>query len=135
MYLTATGRTAFEILEDINTNLKTLKTGFAARLSVAPVALTDAATTTLDTSVSDFFTWTMGGSRTLALTNLVPGQTFRIQIKQDATGSRIVTWPAAFTWAGGTPGVLSTAANAVDELVATTFDGTTVRVILSKAYA
>ena len=46
-------------------------------------------------------------------------------LKQDATGSRTVTWPASVKWSGGAPS-LSTAANAVDRLVFVTYDcGTT----------
>ena len=39
---------------------------------------------------------------------------FEMQIVQDATGSRLVTWPASVHWAGGTAPVLSTGANKRD---------------------
>jgi hypothetical protein len=72
--------------------------------------------------------------------NSLPGtgkaQTIRIRITQDATGSRVATWPSSFKWPGGTVGVLSTAANAVDVLVLITFDqGTTWDAELKKAHA
>jgi hypothetical protein len=72
--------------------------------------------------------------------NSLPGtgkaQTIRIYITQDATGSRVATFPASFKWAGGTVGVLSTAANAKDLLELRTFDqGTTWQATLTKAYA
>lgn len=47
------------------------------------------------------------------------GQTINWFITQDATGGRTMTWPSSFKWPGGSPGVLSTAANAVDLVVAT----------------
>ncbi len=37
-----------------------------------------------------------------------------LRLKQDATGSRTITWPASVDWAGGAAPTLSTAANAVD---------------------
>lgn len=42
---------------------------------------------------------------------------------QDATGSRLVTWPAGVLWAGGTVPTLSTAAGAIDVLTLFTPDG------------
>lgn len=48
---------------------------------------------------------------------------FSLIVKQDATGSRTVTWPAAVKWPGGTAPTLSTAANAVD-IISFLYDGT-----------
>jgi hypothetical protein len=45
--------------------------------------------------------------------NLYP---YRLQLIQDATGSRTVTWPSYFKFAGGTKPVLSTGAGDLDEL-------------------
>jgi hypothetical protein len=51
---------------------------------------------------------------------------FTLILKQDATGSRTVTWPASMKWADGTAPTLSTDANAVDILTFITTDaGTT----------
>lgn len=107
---------------------------YSGGVSVAPTVLTDSATVTLDAALSNYFTLTMGGSRTLALSNMVAGQTYTVQIRQDATGGRVLAWPAGFTWPSATPGVLSTAANAVDVLTIVTFDGTTFRAVLSKGF-
>jgi hypothetical protein len=49
--------------------------------------------------------------------------TVTLFMKQDATGSRTVTWPASILWAGGTDLVLSTAANAMDVVSFMTKDG------------
>ena len=48
-----------------------------------------------------------------------------LELQQDATGSRTVTWPASVKFAGGTPPTLSTAANALDVFVLYTRDGGT----------
>ena len=72
------------------------------------------------------FTVDKDGNVTVAPTLSSPndGQTINWRLKQDATGSRTMTWPAAFDWPGGTVPALSTAANAVDLLVATYFADT-----------
>jgi hypothetical protein len=78
---------------------------------------------TLDASLSNVFTTTLTASITVAptITNPKDGQTINWFLTQDSTGSRLITgyWPASFKWPGGSAGVLSTAANAVDLLVAT----------------
>lgn len=81
---------------------------------------------TLNCDASNVFTTTLTGNVTVAPTLSSPndGQTINWRLKQDATGSRTMTWPAAFDWPGGTVPALSTAANAVDLLVATYFADT-----------
>lgn len=79
-------------------------------------ALTDAATIAVDAAVGDVFTVTLAGNRTMgAPTNPVDGRTALFRIRQDATGSRTLSWNAAFAFATNLPvPVLSTAANKVD---------------------
>ena len=51
----------------------------------------------------------------------------RIRVKQDATGSRLITnWPSGITWARGTAPVLTTTANAVDYVDLWTADAGTI---------
>lgn len=84
---------------------------------VQMVTLTDGATISTDASLSDNFTVTLGGNRTLANpTNLIAGQTLIYTIKQDATGNRTLTYGALFKRPTGQTLTLSTAANAVDVL-------------------
>lgn len=86
------------------------------------IAVTFSATAmTVDCSRSNVFTTTFTANVTTAptISNPQDGQTINWFITQDATGSRTMTWPTSFKWAGGTAGVLSTAANSVDLLVAT----------------
>jgi hypothetical protein len=86
-------------------------------------ALTYAASLTIDCSKSNVFAMTFGAGNvtTLTVSNPVDGQTINVFLTQDGTGSRTVTWPASFRFPGGAAasGVLSTAANSVDLLVAT----------------
>lgn len=56
--------------------------------------LTDGATVTIDHSLSTKFGLAIGGNRTLAFSNLTEGKPLLLDILQDATGSRTVTWPA-----------------------------------------
>lgn len=67
---------------------------------------------------------TLTADCTVSFSN-VPSGGFGItlELKQDATGSRTVTWPGTVTWAGGTPPTLSTAASAVDVVTLYTPDG------------
>lgn len=71
---------------------------------------------------------TLQASTTFILSNLVPGVTYYVQLIQDGTGSRIVTWPVApmdVKFPGGGAPTLSTAANAID-MVRLWSDGTTI---------
>jgi hypothetical protein len=76
---------------------------------------------TVDCSRGNVFATTFTANVTVApsISNPQDGQTINWFITQDATGSRTMTWPASFKWPGATAGVLSTAANSVDLLVAT----------------
>ena len=88
-----------------------------AWIAPAPVALTDGATITWDTGgyATSHATVTLGGNRTLDITNAVSGASGILIVTQDGTGSRTLTLPAGSVIAGGTL-TLSTAAGAVDVL-------------------
>jgi hypothetical protein len=77
----------------------------------------------MDCSLSNVFTTTLAGNVTgaVAISNMDDGQTVNWRLQQDGTGNRTMSWPSNFRWPGGTAGVLSTGANAVDLLVATFF--------------
>lgn len=86
--------------------------------------LTDGATINWDTEDNQVCSLTLGGNRTMAApTNLKDGGTYILTVKQDATGSRTITWNAVFKWSGGTAPTLSTDANAVD-IITFVSDGT-----------
>lgn len=85
---------------------------------------------TLSCSSGDYFTTTLTEDVTTFTISNAPSagfaQTIMLRITQDPVTPRTVAWPASFVWAGGTPGVVTAVAGAVDLLAATTFDqGTT----------
>jgi hypothetical protein len=91
---------------------------FTAGQRGAVSALTDGATITPDFAVSNNFSVTLGGGRTLANpSNQTAGQAGTIIITQDATGSRTLAYGSNYKFAGGTVPTLTTTANAVDALV------------------
>jgi len=69
-------------------------------------------------------TVTLTGNRVIDNpTNMTNGGTYILNLIQDATGSRTVTWGSAYQWPGGTAPTLTTGANAVD-IVSFISDGT-----------
>lgn len=104
----------------------------AQRGAVVPLA--DGATITPDFSLSNNFSVTLGGNRTLAApTNLVAGQSGIITITQDATGSRALAFAAAWKFAGGVAPTLTSTANAKDQLMYyVNADGTTTFAAVAK---
>ncbi len=101
--------------------------GIPSNAHTPPGAVAFSATAmAVNCALSNVFTTTLTANVTTAPTfsNLKDGQTLNWRLRQDATGSRTMTWPAAFDWPGGTVPTLTTAANAVDLLVATYFADT-----------
>lgn len=83
--------------------------------------------TTLNLANGNVFSLTMTGNVTFTFSGATAATacSFGVYLKQDATGSRTVTWPASVKWAGATAPTLSTAANALDILVFESIDGGT----------
>ena len=80
-------------------------------------ALTDASSIATNLALSNNFSVTLAGNRTLANpTNIVAGQSGSLFITQDGTGSRTLAYGTNFKFVGGTAPVLSTAAASVDRL-------------------
>lgn len=85
--------------------------------AAASVALSPGATVAVDLNTGFNFTLAMGGNYTLANpTNGKDGQSGKIEITQDATGSRTLAYGVNWDFANAAPPVLSTAANAKDTL-------------------
>ena len=79
------------------------------------VGLSDAASISTNLTLSNNFSVTLAGNRTLANpTNIAAGQSGSIFITQDGTGSRTLAYGSYFKFVGGTAPTLSTAAAAVD---------------------
>lgn len=74
----------------------------------------DGATVTFNMATSNLHQVTLGGNRTLALSNVSVGQCFIIRLIQDGTGSRTVTWFTTIKWAGGAAPTLTTTLNKTD---------------------
>ncbi len=95
------------------------------------VAITDGATITINVGTTDIATVTIVGNRALAFTGTpFDGQVVGLRVRQDATGSRTLTYPASVAWGTDvTVPTLSTAANKTDYLAwrynapSTTWDG------------
>ncbi len=77
-------------------------------------AASDGATVTFDLSLGNVHTVTLGGNRTLAISNETAGQCFIIELTQDGTGSRTVTWFTTIRWADGSAPTLTTTASKRD---------------------
>jgi hypothetical protein len=81
---------------------------------------------TLNLTNGNVFNVTLTGNTTFTFSGATSGKAcaFTVYLKQDATGSRIVTWPGSVKWSGGAPSLTITA-NAIDVLVFETLDGGT----------
>ena len=92
-----------------------------ARAADAPpsyVELADAPTISVDWSKGETQIVTIGGNRTLIFSNGQKGGKYVLVVKQDATGSRTLTWPSSVHWPGPRPSnsgpILTTTANKKD---------------------
>lgn len=90
---------------------------YTAAQGTAQSTLTDATNISVNAALSNAFTVTLGGNRTLDNpTNTISGFTYVFRIVQDATGSRTLAYGTNYKFPGGTAPVLSNAPNAVDIL-------------------
>jgi hypothetical protein len=82
-----------------------------AAVAPAVVALTDAATIALNAQLGNVFTITLAGNRTLASpAGPSNGQHILVIVTQDATGSRTLSYGAAYNFgAAGAPTLTTTA--------------------------
>ena len=112
---------------------------FTKAQTVTPVALTDAATIATDASLSNTFTVTLGGNRTLGNpTNLTNGCIYQWYFTQDGTGSRtLATYGSKFKFPGDTVPSLTTTAGKTDLITGQYFSATdTIRMgTLLKGYS
>ena len=84
-------------------------------LAAIQQTLTDGATINWDVSAGEYAKVTLGGNRTIANpTNTVNGGFYILEIIQDATGSRTLSWGSNFVWSGGTAPTLTTTINKRD---------------------
>lgn len=103
---------------------------------VNQVSASGAAQTLPDGTVAQIHDLTLTAACTLTFPDVVAGKHFRLVLRQDGTGSRLVTWPAAVKWPAGTAPTLSTAANSVDVVDVMSPDGVVwLATVAGKAFA
>lgn len=91
---------------------------FSKAQGVSIVTLTDAASIATDASLSNAFSVTLAGNRTLANpTNIVAGHTYLWIISQDGTGSRTLAYGSYFLFPAATAPTLTTTASGIDMIV------------------
>jgi len=106
---------AIEKLEaKVGANSSAVATSLDYKVTPRIIADSDGATVTFNLSTRGIHTVTLGGNRTLALSNETVGQTFVLRLLQDATGSRTVTWFSTIKWAGGSAPTLTTTGGKAD---------------------
>lgn len=89
------------------------------------VIASSTATTEIDISLGNVVDMTLDNNPTLTFANPAPtgtGGSFTLMLRQDASGSRTVTWPGTVRWAAATAPTLTTTANRVDILTFVTMD-------------
>lgn len=80
---------------------------------------------TIDLTSGNYVSGTLNANCTLTFSNPSPtgnGCGFILELTQDATGSRTVTWPASVKWSSATAPTLSTGSSAKDILAFITRD-------------
>ena len=92
--------------------------------TVTPVTLTDASTIAVDASLGNVFDVTITASRVLGNpTNLTDGQTLVFRIKEDSSGTRVLTFASAYDFGVDTPSTDPIAADTMDIMTCVS-DGT-----------
>lgn len=76
-----------------------------------------------DVDVATMHRVTLTANCTLTFPAAGAGKSFSLELVQDGTGSRTVTWPGNVLWPGGSAPTLSTAAGSVDDFAFVCFDG------------
>lgn len=100
-------------------------TGVQAMAAIGAQPLVENVSVQTSATVPDVTTATMtritlsGSNGTLVFPTAAAGKRFWLELKQDSTGSRTVTWPSTVRWPGGTAPTLSVAANRSDLFVFT----------------
>jgi hypothetical protein len=91
----------------------------------AEATLTDEANISWDLDDAQTAVITLGDDRTMDNpTNMVAGATYVLRIKQDGTGTRLITWDTAYLWAGGVAPTLTTTLTTGLDVISFYSDGT-----------
>lgn len=100
-------------VDTINENTANAGTTFKKTVQTI-VNAADGATVTFNLALGNIQKVTLGGNRILALSNVSVGQCFVIDLIQDGTGNRTVTWFDTIKWIDGVAPTLTTTANKID---------------------
>lgn len=74
-------------------------------------------TYTCNCAISNVFDLTLGATNNIVFSNGFDGEKILLRVRQDATGSRLITWPANVRFSASIPSVtLSTAINKMDQI-------------------
>ena len=99
----------------------------AGRNSSPWITVSEQPVTTIDAALGNHQRLTLTGNRAIAApTNPVDGMPLVLQVKQDATGGRTLTWDSVFVFENGLPPTLASGANGVD-LFIMIYDSSTTR--------
>lgn len=103
---------------------KTIEAGTFTNGYTEEVATANTSTAyTIDLANGSVQILTLTGNCTFTFPTATAGKSFMLLLKQDATGSRTVTWPAAVKWPSGTAPTITSTASKGDKYVFTA-DGT-----------
>jgi hypothetical protein len=119
--------TPTNVLTETSTNTVTNKTYEAGVFTNGYTEETVTANTstayTIDLANGTVQYLTLTGNVTYTFPTPVAGKSFMLIQKQDATGSRTVTWPASVDWPSATAPTLTSTALKADKFVFTAIDG------------
>ena len=111
-----------------NTSTYAINPTFIAYREAVIANTVSTAASTIDLSTSNIFNLSMTLNTTVTFTNPPASGTaysFMLYCKQDAVGSRTITWPASVKWPNSSPPTMSTGANKIDVFNFFTLDGGT----------
>jgi hypothetical protein len=111
-----------------NTSTFAINPTFKAYREAVGANTVNTASTVIDVSTFNVFNLSMTLNTTVSFTNPPASGTaysFMLYCKQDATGSRTITWPASVKWPNSSPPTMSTGANKIDVFNFFTLDGGT----------
>ena len=89
---------------------------FLGAVAPAVVDLADGPVISISAAAGNLFRVTLGGNRVLSVSGGMDGQLFRVEVVQDATGGRTLSYGAGFDFGAVGAVVLSTAPHARDVL-------------------
>jgi hypothetical protein len=111
--------TGTEILTNKTVEAGTFTNGYTEEVATANTSTAY----TIDLAGGSVQILTLTGNCTFTFPTATAGRSFFLLLKQDATGGRTVTWPAAVKWPGGTAPTITSTALRLDKFVFTA-DGT-----------